>query len=245
MATKENLHQGHRARTMEKFLKFPYSLLDHELLEVLLFGLIPRVDTNRIAHNLLNAFGSLDVVFHASGEELMSVEGVGKTTASHIKAIGEVYVRVFESKKKKNLKMQTVEQAREEIIASFDHVYCEESLKVFLLDKKYNIITCLTFDNRRFDAVSISAKDVANAIALHKPTFIILAHNHPSDKIEPSVQDDLATQRVMSICELHGVTLLDHFIVGKSTIYSYHSANRLQNLVDNKFNRMHVLEEIK
>lgn len=243
MVTKENLHQGHRARTMEKFLKYPDSLLDHELLEVLLFGLIPRVDTNKIAHNLLKTFGSLEVLFRASGKALMSVEGVGRATASHLKAIGEIYARIFDREKKKNLRMGTVEQARNEIISTFDQIQHEEVLKVFLLDKKYGIITCLTFDNKRVDKVSISVAEVANAIALHKPAFIILAHNHPSDTLQPSPQDDLATKKVQILCDVHGATLLDHFIVGKSTIYSYHSSNRLYNLLDHRLNRVLFMEE--
>lgn len=245
METKENIHQGHRARMMDKFLNYPESLLDHELLEVLLFGLIPRVDTNKIAHNLLKTFGSLEVLFGASGKEIMSVEGVGKATASHIKSIGEIYKRILQRERTFNPRMQTVEQAKEKVLASFDKHHHEEVLKVFLLDKKHNIITSVTFDNKRFDAVSISIPEVAKVIALHKPTFIILAHNHPSDNLEPSSQDDLATKKINVLCEIHGATLLDHFIVNKNKVYSYRENDRLEIVIGNNTRSFFNLEEFK
>ena len=245
METKENLHQGHRARMMDKFLNYPESLLDHELLEVLLFGFIPRVDTNKIAHNLLKTFGSLEVLFSASGKEIMSVEGVGKATASHIKSIGEIYKRILQRERNCNPKMQTIGQAKEKVIASFEKHHHEEVLKVFLLDKKHNIITSVTFDNKRFDAVSISIPEIAKVIALHKPAFTILAHNHPSDNLEPSSHDDLATKRIKVLCDIHGATLVDHFIVSKNKVYSYYENNRLESIIGNNTHRIFNLEEFK
>ena len=245
METKENLHQGHRARMMEKFLNHPESLLDHELLEVLLFGLIPRVDTNKIAHKLLKVFGSLEVLFKASGKEIMCVEGVGKNTASHIKTIGEIYKRVYcNSALSKNNKLGTIEQAKKAVIDSFDNSL-EEVLKVFLLDAKYKIITSITFENNRIDQVSISNQEIAKAIAINSPAFVLLAHNHPSNNLRPSDQDDFATQQIYEIAKVHGATLIDHFIVGRNCVYSYRSDNRLDVVIENKIRNTAInLEEI-
>ncbi len=59
----------------------------HVLLELFLFNVIPRSDTNPTAHRLLDRFGSLDGVFSASVEELTEVPGVGITTANYIRRI--------------------------------------------------------------------------------------------------------------------------------------------------------------
>lgn len=246
METKENLHQGHRARMMDKFIKHSNSLLDHELLEVLLFGLIPRVDTNKIAHRLIQTFGSLEVLFNASGQDIMSVEGVGKTTASHIKAIGEIYNRIKEREANViKTKMRTIEQAREKVLASFK-INCEEVLKVFLLDKKHSIITSLAFEKEKVDMVSMAIPEIAKAIAINKPAYVILAHNHPSGIAKPSASDDAATKKVHFLCQVHGVALLDHFIVGTNEIYSYHENNRFENILENsKVDRILNLEEIR
>ena len=75
----ENLHEGHRKRMKERFIK---SGLDdfapHNILELLLFYSIPRGDTNPVAHRLIDTFGSLSGVFDATPEELAKVDGVGE-----------------------------------------------------------------------------------------------------------------------------------------------------------------------
>ena len=54
-----NVHVGHRDRMRERFLLAgPDGFADHELLEMLLYGVIPRGNTNEIAHRLLDEFGS-------------------------------------------------------------------------------------------------------------------------------------------------------------------------------------------
>ena len=60
------VHDGHRERKREQFLRHGAdSFADHELLELLLYSAVPRRDTNPLAHDLINYFGSLHAVFSA------------------------------------------------------------------------------------------------------------------------------------------------------------------------------------
>lgn len=43
---------------------------------------------------------------------------------------------------------------------------------------------------------------------------IILMHNHPSGTLEPSREDTMLTDRMIQVCNLIGIPLLDHIIVG-------------------------------
>ena len=71
------LHDGHRQRKRERFLKQGADgLADHEVLELLLYYAIPRRDTNELAHRLIQHFGTLDAVFQAPPEALMQVSGI-------------------------------------------------------------------------------------------------------------------------------------------------------------------------
>lgn len=68
---KQSIHSGHRRRVREKFIASDFEHFnDHEILELMLFYTIPMRDTNPIAHELLNHFGSISAVFDASYEEL-------------------------------------------------------------------------------------------------------------------------------------------------------------------------------
>ena len=59
----ENIHQGHREKMRQRFLKSGLeSFADHEALELLLYYAIPRRDTNPIAHRLMERYGSLTAV---------------------------------------------------------------------------------------------------------------------------------------------------------------------------------------
>ena len=71
----KTIHNGHRHRLREKFIKHSDSFSDHELLELLLTYAIPRVDTNKTAHKLIDAFGSLQAVISADPKVLTTVDG--------------------------------------------------------------------------------------------------------------------------------------------------------------------------
>lgn len=63
---------------------------DHELLEMLLYMPLKRVNTNDIAHRLIDRFGSLAKVLEASRTELETVKGVGEKTAKYIGLVNKI-----------------------------------------------------------------------------------------------------------------------------------------------------------
>ena len=87
------VHDGHRERLRNKFLEAKDSFEDHELLELLLFYSIPRANTNEIAHDLLDRFGSLQGVFNADVPALMQVEHLGEKSAIFLKTVSEILLR--------------------------------------------------------------------------------------------------------------------------------------------------------
>ena len=99
--TCSNIHEGHRKRLRESYIKSNGSdaLRDHQLLELLLFYAIPRRDVNPLAHRLVNRFGSLRGVLEASFSELAE-EGVSQSTAilneaSYCDAYGTEHVKTY------------------------------------------------------------------------------------------------------------------------------------------------------
>lgn len=88
MATeKDNVHKDHRKRMRAEALKNFDSFNDVRLLEFLLFYVIPRKDTNGIAHALLNKFGSIAGVLDAEVHELTTVSGITENGALLLKKL--------------------------------------------------------------------------------------------------------------------------------------------------------------
>ena len=71
----DSIHAGHRERMRERFIhdKGFENFEDHQILELLLFYSKTRGDTNPLAHELLDQFGSLKGVLEARPEQLMQV----------------------------------------------------------------------------------------------------------------------------------------------------------------------------
>lgn len=52
-------------------------------------------------------------------------------------------------------------------------------------------------------------------------TNIIMAHNHPSGNLDPSIQDDNITEKIKNAGKLLDIQLLDHLIITNEGYYSY------------------------
>ena len=88
------VHDKHRERVRRRFDEAGDKFEDYQLLELPLFYSIPRIDTNPIAHELINRFGSLRAVLDASPEQLTCVKGVGASSATLIKLVRSAARRI-------------------------------------------------------------------------------------------------------------------------------------------------------
>ena len=90
--TKErSVHQGHRERVKQRFLKHNLDVFEeHQILELLLFYGLPRADTNPIAHELLDRFGTICGVCDAPIEELTKTKGITQNVAILLKLIPQL-----------------------------------------------------------------------------------------------------------------------------------------------------------
>ena len=82
----DKLHIGHRERLRQRLMTYGAdALCEHELLELMLFYALPRINTNELAHALINEFGTLNNILNTSVDELTKVKGVGKSAAEFIR----------------------------------------------------------------------------------------------------------------------------------------------------------------
>ncbi len=84
-----SLHKGHRERLINSFLS-DNKFTEVQLVELMLFFCIPRVDTNETAHRLLNEFGSIKKIIKAAPEEVAKIYGMGPASAKRLRKLGEI-----------------------------------------------------------------------------------------------------------------------------------------------------------
>ena len=230
-ASEENLHANHRSRMIGRFLKSPDSLNDHEILEILLYFTVKRKDTNPLAHKILSYFKDLSAVFEADADTLKKIDGVGDKIAAEFLTISQVIKRVENIKKNSDkTEFRSLRNIKPLIDETFSGATTER-VALFTFDERKKFKNKIIFESDDFSKVAFDSAKVADAVAITKPKFALVAHNHPSGIAEPSNADDLATTKLEMILSLHGVTLLDHVIVGKyGETFSYFAAGRLQNI---------------
>jgi DNA repair protein RadC len=67
---------------------------------------------------------------------------------------------------------------------------------------------------------------------------VIVCHNHPSGKTEPSEEDLAITKRLCEAGELLGIKLLDHIIITKTGYYSFTKNGDIPNEVKGGFDEL-------
>ena len=238
-----NLHAGHRKRMIDRVLNNSDSLSDHEKLEVLLFSVVARKDTNALAHSLINAFGDLAGVFSATPEQLLAVKGVGKNIATQICVFGKILDTIVpEYTDEREEVWNTFDRNKKNLMPFFPDLN-DEKFMVFFLDNKYKRVSQMEFKTQSNFAVMVDVPELVQALAVIKPKYLVIAHNHPSGMAEPSDADDFTTKKLNILCDIHDVQLADHIIITAKGFYSYHVDGRMDK-VKKTSNVSAVLREV-
>lgn len=216
----ENIHQGHREKMRQRFLKSGLEgFADHEALELLLYYAIPRRDTNPIAHRLIERYGSLLAVLTAPVEDLRKVEGVGESAAVLLKVAGQIgtRARLAEAEQKRPLSsVETVGAYLLERFAGETH----EVVYQLCLDRKCKLLACKRLGEGGIASSGLDIRKLMENAILTSASTVILAHNHPSGVALPSDDDCAATEAARRALDTIGVTLADHIIVADDDFVS-------------------------
>ena len=218
---KVNLHEGHRQRVKERFIKYGVeSFTDVQLLETLLFYAVPKKDTNDTAHLLLNTFGgTFAKVVEADYEELLKVNGIGENAASLLKffqmAAKKYLISSFAEAEDAEKRKVHGKSALCEYCANLFLGCKNEVLYVIAVDHELMVIDKEMIMEGDPGSVRINERKIVEFILKHNCDRIALAHNHPIGMSQPSRSDVTATENLMELLNKLGVELVDHIVVGK------------------------------
>jgi len=96
----------------------------------------------------------------------------------------------------------------------------KENFVVITLDSAHVPISVRTVSVGTVNRALVHPREIFRPAIVDNAAAIIIAHNHPSGKIEPSPEDFDITRRLKQASEILGISILDHLIVGKTDFYS-------------------------
>lgn len=220
-ANAEADYHGHRERLRNRYRDGgDAALADYEILELLLFRLIPRRDTKPIAKALLTRFGTLGGVFGAPVSLLKEVKGVGDAVALELKLVASVAQRMLKS-----------ELTGKPVLSSWKSLidYCHtamahearEQFRLLFLDKRNALIADEVQGLGTVDHTPVYPREVVKRALELSATAVILVHNHPSGDPTPSRADIDMTKTIIDTAKPLGITVHDHVIIGKNGHVSF------------------------
>lgn len=225
--TKNNA-KGHRERVRKKFLENGFNgLEDYEVLELLLFYVIPRKDTKAIAKELIKKFKTLANVLKADTLELKTVNGLGDVAITFLKMMGALPEKIYEDKLKnqKLIKDDKNKITDKEVLLSFlrNKIGYEdvEKFYVIYLSSSNEVIAFEESSSGTLDRSSIYPREIYKRVIMENAKSIIIAHNHPSGNTCPSKCDIDITNEIVKGLKNFGALLLEHIIITRDSYFSF------------------------
>lgn len=221
------MHEGHRRRMYER-VKNGDRLYEHEILEILLYNAYPRINTNPIAHALLNRFSSISAIFNADVDELCDVDGVGENVALYLKTVGLCAAQCGKSDSFAVIRNRG--DMVKFISSRFKGKTCE-ILEFYGMDKNNKIIRIYSYSDNDITRVAIDRAEIARVISKLQPYGVFMAHNHTLSDSKPSGNDDEITAVCVKVCKMTEARFYDHLIYASDTdVFSYYDSRRLDEI---------------
>ena len=217
---KTNIHKGHREKVKQRYYESGLtSMPDHNILELLLFFGIPQRDTNPLAHELIERFGSFSGVLEASKSELQSVKGMTESAACLLTLFLPVYKRYVSDLHKKRKKFTDAKEIAD-YLRTFYLDTNNERVYALCLDSEDRMIACRVISDGDINSSTFDMRKLASIVLEVKAKKVVISHNHPNGCLVPSKCDIESTKIACDLLRLLKVQFVDHIIVTDKSFFS-------------------------
>ena len=170
--------------------------------------------------NNLNTLGKMGI------KELCNYNGVGEAKAITILAACELGKRRAREKAAERPDLGSATAIYNYMHPRMQDLDTEEAW-ILLMNQNYKLLKAERLSHGGITETAVDVRIIMKEALLHNATIIALCHNHPSNNISPSRDDDLLTDRVQKACDIMRIYFLDHIIVCDGIYYSYKEQGRL------------------
>ena len=183
------------------------------VLETLLMLVMKQQEAHDLAGKLVLKFGSAKAVFEARYEVLIRFEGINDSVATLLRLVPllmrrycmdqcDVTATTFDCMKK------MADYCIARYIGTTD-----EALSILIMDKNYKFLGFEIVQTGSLSRAAVNEERIAELLIAHNAKYFILAHNHPSGDLSPSIDDITTTHDLHRMFKYVGIQMVDHFII--------------------------------
>ncbi|HAC63313.1 MAG TPA: hypothetical protein DCF68_07160 [Cyanothece sp. UBA12306] len=170
----------------------------------------------------------LDMLRDVGPQELMAIEGIGPAKAASILAAIELGKRAFQVRPMERVIIENPDIAAAAL--SHDLMWQnQERFAVVFLDVKNRLIGTKIMTIGTATQTLVHPGDLFRETLRQGANRLIVAHNHPSGNLEPSLEDLDLTEKLLQGADYLDIPLLDHLILGEGEYQSLHRTTDLWN----------------
>ena len=170
--------------------------------------------------NNLNTLGKMSI------RELTAYKGMGPAKAITILAACELGKRRQKTQVEERRRLSSPQDIYEYMHPTMQDLDVEEAW-VLLLNQGFRLIKPVRLSHGGISETAVDIRLIMKEAIVNNATVIALCHNHPSNNLFPSRNDDNLTQNVKKACETMRIHFLDHVIVTDGAYYSYSEKGKL------------------
>ncbi|GGP02302.1 DNA repair protein RadC [Cloacibacterium rupense] len=209
-------------RPREKFLlKGKSSLSDSELLAIILGSGNNEDSAVELARKILASVDyNWQKLSKLSIKDLMKFKGIGEAKAISVAAALEIGRRKAAQEIPEKEKITSVNDMYKIFSQYLSDLQTEEFWAIFL-NQKNHVIYKTQISKGGISGTLVDVRVIFRVAIEHFATSVVVAHNHPTGNLNPSQADISITRRIKEAGDLLDIKLLDHFIIGENSFFSF------------------------
>ncbi len=199
-------------RPRERLLELGPSSLSVAELVAVLWGVGNRKeDVLEMARRAVKEYGEKAISNETNPQRLAETADISLTKACQIVASFELGRRFHATQAGRPAQVRNAKQAYQYLRDM--GVHQKEQLRGLYLNSRYQVIHDEVISIGSLTSNVVHPREVFRPALERGAVAIILAHNHPSGRLEPTLPDIQITEKLIVAGELVGIELLDHLII--------------------------------
>jgi len=229
MSDKLNINQwAEEDRPREKLVRLGAEALSNaELLAILIGSGSPKESAVDLMKRVLNdCKNNLNTLGKLSLRELCQYNGIGEAKAITILAACELGKRRQREEAEKRESILSAADIYQYMHPRMQDLDVEEAW-ILLMNQNAKLIRAERISHGGISETAVDVRVIIREAILNNATMLALCHNHPSNSVKPSSEDDRLTNSVKQACNLMRIHFLDHVIVADGAYFSYHEEGKI------------------